>query len=89
MTFKAGIEDAIRRVVPEITKVVAVNITPRWNKIRWLSIFCTKIHHFDNYWATSQKVLCLSSNVASTFVRNNQNFLQATSPLRLLGCLRT
>lgn len=29
MTFKAGIEDAIRRSVPEITKVVAVNITPR------------------------------------------------------------
>ena len=27
MTFKGGIEDAIRRAVPEITRVEAVNIT--------------------------------------------------------------
>ncbi|MFN8357379.1 MAG: NifU family protein [Spirosomataceae bacterium] len=29
MTFKAGIEDAIRRAVPEILQVEALNITPR------------------------------------------------------------
>lgn len=28
MTFKGGLEDAILRAVPEITKVEAVNITP-------------------------------------------------------------
>ena len=28
MTFKGGLEDAILRAVPEVTKVEAVNITP-------------------------------------------------------------
>lgn len=30
MTFKGGLEDAILRAVPEITKVEAVNITPAY-----------------------------------------------------------
>jgi len=28
MTFKAGLEEAVRKAVPEITRVEAVNITP-------------------------------------------------------------